>query len=97
MFRQTGLGLLVHSVVRGEQEGRRGSPNGGNRLQASGVFSLSLKQTTSVRFFPFSIQNYKGVSFTIYVAMTTPGSTRTQLFSNLELSSAQVFLWKCFS
>ena len=30
-------------LVRGYQEGQ-GSPNGGNRLQVSNIFSLSLKQ-----------------------------------------------------
>ena len=38
----------------------------------------------------------KEASFKFCVVMTTPGSTWTSLFSNLELTNA-FFLWKCFS
>ena len=39
------------------QEGQ-GSPNGGNRLQVSDIFYLSIKsqEETNLDFFPFSIQ-----------------------------------------
>ena len=37
-------GVVVVVVVRGLQAGSQGFPNGGNRLQVSDIFSLSLKQ-----------------------------------------------------
>ena len=53
---------LIWKDVRGNRQEGQESPNGGNRLQVSDIFSLSLKQqeeTTSVIFFPFLYTNLK--------------------------------------
>ena len=72
---------LEPAVHKRRGEGNRrdgqGSPDGGNRLQVSDVFSLSLKwqEETNYTCQPFSLlcTKLKGLKFG--VAMMTPGST----------------------
>ena len=65
------------------------------------TFFLSLKQQEetnfkSQMFFPSLYEIKRWFPLKFCVAVTTPGSTRTKLFSNLELTNV-FFLWKCFS
>ena len=68
------------TVLRGSQAGRPGVSNGGNRLQPSGIFSLSLKQQEETNskcqtIFPSLYKIKRTFLLKFCVAMRTPGST----------------------
>ena len=63
LFRLTSIESVMPSNWEGNRQEGEGSPNGGNRLEVSNIFSLSLKwlekQTTSVKIFSPSLYKFK--------------------------------------
>ena len=80
MTTKKNIALTIRNWEVNRQEGQ-GSPNRGNRLKMSDIFSLSLRQqeeTNKCYIFPPSLYKFKKkFLLKFYVAITTPGSTWT--------------------